>query len=114
MGLQAHRHLDREEPVSDFRLIDKRPTQRPHIQSNAELQAYLAGRLAARGKFLDQERERREAERAAWRRGNASRRRFWFWVVVYLMTTAGKAGLGLVLSLALAGAALFLSFREAR
>lgn len=111
--------------MSDLRLIDRRPTQRPHIQSPAELQAYVKGRLDARARYNENETVRRAAEQAAWRKAQATRRRFLFWVVVvsalltaagnvYLMETAGKAGVGLVLSLALMGVATYLSFREER
>ena len=109
--------------MSGLRLVDR--GNRPHIQSQAELAAYIKGRLDARAKYTEQESERRHAEMAAWRRSQIGRRRFWTRVVgvslliaatgtVWLLRTETQAALGLVLALSLASVATYLSWRGER
>lgn len=80
--------------MKGLRLVDHNP-QRPHIQSPAELQAYIKGRLAARERYNEQERERQEAERAAWRDAGARRQRRrqnirdFFLVLAYVVLVVG-------------------------
>jgi 4-amino-4-deoxy-L-arabinose transferase-like glycosyltransferase len=111
--------------VSDFRLMDRRPTQRPHIQSPAELKAYIAGRIASREKYNEQEADRLAAERLAWRRSGARRQRVLFGLLcvvvlgavvgsVYLMHTEGRLVSGLCTTAVLMGAALWYADREGR
>jgi anti-sigma-K factor RskA len=75
----------------NLRLVDRNP-QRPHIQSPAELQAYVRGRLDARARYNEQESERRDAEQALWRKKAHARRQnvqFAVFVVAYLALVAG-------------------------